>query len=578
MKFDKFQLGKKLKLTLVVFGVSFFVLSSWKKAQAAIYYIDPTCFTPGNGTSGDCSGTSSDPFDQWSSVTWNAGNTYLQKGGTTAKIVDLNPQQKIINIKASGTAENPISIGSYGTGKAKIYGGITIPIDNWNVDDPIAGIYSYATLWGALLLWEDDVPLKNATDSTCSDGNWFADSSKIYYKPTSGSLLDHVIEQYHLSGVDTNDYNYITIDGLDFDKVFYGVINNPGSSVNNATHIAVTNSSFRNIPRGVFFENANSVDASIMISNNTFDYVGVSVMIGGTGQNDGVDIFGNTITNCSQAYGATNHEWADAISSPHVKDTEGIGVQDLINSDIYDNSITGICRGIYNYAHGGRESRNVNIYGNYISTGRAGMIFAPSQLTSAYYNINVHSNVLEKCGELESMTNNSAIFIRPPNAPTNNNWNNLYNNTIVDSTYGIFILPYSGYHDMYWNVKNNIIWNSVNSHVYEINSPMNIVYDRNLYYPDKSNAFFASSANRTFAQWRAIDSRDANSPIPANPFFVSSSDFHLQSTSPAINAAVNVELTTDFDGNSIIGAPDIGAYEFQGDVVAPFSPSQLNIL
>jgi hypothetical protein len=41
------------------------------------------------------------------------------------------------------------------------------------------------------------------------------------------------------------------------------------------------------------------------------------------------------------------------------------------------------------------------------------------------------------------------------------------------------------------------------------------------------------------------------------------SNLHLQPSSPAINAGVDVGLTTDIEGKPIRGLPDIGAYEFQ---------------
>lgn len=44
---------------------------------------------------------------------------------------------------------------------------------------------------------------------------------------------------------------------------------------------------------------------------------------------------------------------------------------------------------------------------------------------------------------------------------------------------------------------------------------------------------------------------------------IDQSDYHLRSGSPAINAGVDVGLTTDADGKPIIGLPDIGAYEYQ---------------
>lgn len=61
----------------------------------------------------------------------------------------------------------------------------------------------------------------------------------------------------------------------------------------------------------------------------------------------------------------------------------------------------------------------------------------------------------------------------------------------------------------------------------------------------------------------------------SDPLFQGTETFCLQSTSPAINAGTDVGLTTDFLGNSIIGIPDIGAYEFQ-DSSAPTTTASLN--
>jgi hypothetical protein len=63
-----------------------------------------------------------------------------------------------------------------------------------------------------------------------------------------------------------------------------------------------------------------------------------------------------------------------------------------------------------------------------------------------------------------------------------------------------------------------------------------------------------------------------------DPLFISDSDFHLQNISPAINAGTDVGLTEDYAGNPIVGAPDIGAYEYQGtDVTPPSMPSGLSV-
>lgn len=53
-----------------------------------------------------------------------------------------------------------------------------------------------------------------------------------------------------------------------------------------------------------------------------------------------------------------------------------------------------------------------------------------------------------------------------------------------------------------------------------------------------------------------------NTLFSTDPLFRSTSSFRLRKNSPAINAGTDVSLTTDYAGFSIVGTPDIGAYEF----------------
>jgi len=77
----------------------------------ATFYIDPTAAGAGTGTIGD-------PFQSWASVTWAAGNSYLQKCGTTF----LGG----VTVGASGTVGNPITIGKY----VAVSAGVINPGDN----------------------------------------------------------------------------------------------------------------------------------------------------------------------------------------------------------------------------------------------------------------------------------------------------------------------------------------------------------------------------------------------------------------------------------------------------------------
>jgi hypothetical protein len=68
-----------------------------------------------------------------------------------------------------------------------------------------------------------------------------------------------------------------------------------------------------------------------------------------------------------------------------------------------------------------------------------------------------------------------------------------------------------------------------------------------------------ASVDTSLATWQS-NGADANG-LNADPLLVSSSDFHLQSGSPCINAGADVGLSEDFDGNPSVGVPDIGAFE-----------------
>jgi hypothetical protein len=56
--------------------------------------------------------------------------------------------------------------------------------------------------------------------------------------------------------------------------------------------------------------------------------------------------------------------------------------------------------------------------------------------------------------------------------------------------------------------------------------------------------------------------------LTGNPLFISSTDFHLQASSPAIGKGQSITgLTTDYDGNTLNDPPSIGAYEGSAAVV-----------
>ena len=87
----------------------------------------------------------------------------------------------------------------------------------------------------------------------------------------------------------------------------------------------------------------------------------------------------------------------------------------------------------------------------------------------------------------------------------------------------------------------------------------------------QKNLFYNNGSN-TIAYGSTPTNKTENNLSPANPLFVSSSDFHLQAGSPAIgNGLAITGLTADYSGNAVKNPPSIGAYE-SGSAAAPVVP------
>lgn len=161
-------------------------------------------------------------------------------------------------------------------------------------------------------------------------------------------------------------------------------------------------------------------------------------------------------------------------------------------------------------------------------------------------NWKVHNNVISNVG-------GNGLKVR------NGNDNVFENNTVYQAGTGIFIRD--GARAIF---KNNIIQDSRNAQVFIHDLAITDgghILDHNLYYDSDGNnigKFGTNGSMLSLAQWQNQSGFDANS-IVANPLFISTQpdalDFHLKSSSPAIDAGIDVGIP--FKGS----APDLGAYE-----------------
>ena len=157
------------------------------------------------------------------------------------------------------------------------------------------------------------------------------------------------------------------------------------------------------------------------------------------------------------------------------------------------------------------------------------------------------------------------------------------NNTVDNNRYGIVVhgMPRTGHPSLKNNViRNNIIGESSFAHLVMYSNSVTATgntSDYNLFLPDMGlikiswTSIGGSDYEVNFTDLTSFSSatqQDANSiaqdPLLTDP---TNGNFTLQAISPCIDAGIDVGITQDYDGTPRPQglAPDIGAYEYQGN-------------
>jgi hypothetical protein len=115
------------------------------------------------------------------------------------------------------------------------------------------------------------------------------------------------------------------------------------------------------------------------------------------------------------------------------------------------------------------------------------------------------------------------------------------------------------------NFKNNIVYDFTNYAVYhdhrtgDVTNLTNSSFTYNDFYSNGSGTTY--DAVYIHGSITQSGNNITTGNITSNPLFVSSTDFHLQSNSPAISAGTPVDVTRDYDDNYFASPPSIGAFE-----------------
>ena len=180
-------------------------------------------------------------------------------------------------------------------------------------------------------------------------------------------------------------------------------------------------------------------------------------------------------------------------------------------------------------------------------------------------------NIITNIGS--STTNSGAAFLFSGNK-TSSSMMYIYidNNTLYDDNVG-----FSPYYAFYWfpqygtynhfYIRNNVVQGFSRCYAMaQVNSGGSPTLDsvflqNNITYGNLNNNDPWLASGITLTPTHVTNQGN----VKMDPSFVSAStgDFHLQASSPAIDAGLNVGLTRDYDGVAISGLPDIGAYEYK---------------
>jgi uncharacterized repeat protein (TIGR02059 family) len=520
------------------------VLSSL--SHAAIYYIDPS----GNDATG--SGSLSSP---WKTLTYACSH--------------VTTFGDIIHIKA----------GTYPlTAKVALSAGVSIEGDGVTsiITSSLAGSGSGAAAW------------------------------TIQLNSSMGTNGNQHISNIKMDGLGLTGWGAIGINGrsnvkiynctfVDFSEVAI-MFNGAGSYISSAPSTFATGNEFHdNIVTNCASYRSDSQYGSgnlmiggqggLLVYNNTITQTGRAAGLNGycikyysEGYNKGVKIYGNTLTTSPSAGIHPSNSWGfvielwNSIGGIEIYNNQINGCIDLVNSskgtytkafDIHNNLIgwnkvlSCISDGEVGLHFEGNAS-DIYIYDNHFNYLSMPMYFS-SATGNTLENIYVYYNIFENVGTADGSYKGWGIRAEGSGTITYNNWNILnnvfssYQGGTSSSMWGVSVPQCPNKVSTNITIRNNIIINFDYAGV--VCYPANLVSIEN-------NIFYGNGNSNDPRNSTGLTNLTIANNIKKDPGFVSSTDFRLQSGSPAINAGIGVGLTQDYLGNAVDLMPDIGAYEY----------------
>lgn len=455
-----------------------------------------------------------------------------------------------IIISNSGSASNFIEYGAYGSGPQPVING-SVVLSGWTISTGGQFVLNYTGTCEGLL--QDGLPLPRASTPTLLDGNWYFDGARIYYKPTTGSASDHLVEGCKLTVVQILSQNHITLK----DITFYGGAG-MGIGVVNSGNIQIINCTITaNAWAGIGIKNdptkTGSPSSNILIQGNTISWNGNGIYLiseSGAAGLEKINIIDNIVE-----FNDFNEVWKHKTLDGH-----GLGVQNTSNSYFGRNEFRYNNTGPIIWTSNDRRSDNNVIARNYSHHNQK---FGMAQTGEGQDNSSGNKwayNIITDNGSKDGLDGGFRIN------RSNRGKNFFVHNTLARNDVNIYLYSLTDYAV----ISKNISFSPQLFHVLlEVPLSKN-VFTENLYFPDGIGLFgLQLQRNLNFAGWQAKTGVEKGSSV-GNPLFADASLSRPEHYTPASTSPVWIRLVAPSSARAKVGP-------FSATSLIPELPTEYNV-
>jgi hypothetical protein len=543
----RLSLTINVRLFITILSITFVQYAS---LTASIYYVSSSTGSDNLFNDGKS------PSNAWKTISKVNRMTFLPGDSILFKKGDL--WRETLKIPSSGNSGSYITFGSYGSGTdPMIYGSMVskewkryegnIWVSGLKYANPRADFScdiffvekNSTVAWGVF---------RSGTGNLASEHDWTWKGDCIYvYSAADPSSKYHRIEiPQRQACINVNNKEYITINGID---LFFGIY------------------------EGITYNwKYPQLDLKgLKIENCEIAYIGGNILNNGNENGFGIDVAYSDmiLRNCDIHHcgrrGLSFHIYGRGFTVKNVLIEQNFfhdgyhttGVDISVGSGSFTASFDGVIirRNLFSDPPESFATSEHIFIQNYNY----------SNLSSAVNNIYIYSNIFKSPSHSSIMMEGSqSVFI--------------YNNTFFNhnsTKSGNVIHLWIDANNSSVKVKNNIFYSELSYdksgnglELFSLTDNKKVDSDYNLYYRINSSLNIINYKKTGYSSGQIAIVRSTfgwenHSPVPANPKFVSLSDFHLQPGSPAIGTGTSLNLPIDYYGEKFnTKNPSIGAIEF----------------